>query len=144
MMKKRFIMALVAGVLAAAALPAQGWGGVEYARPIAVEGTLRLHNGHIAVASGESLYYIPALARYTGFIDGLQEGVRISVEGYVGGYSGSVIHPSRIKINERSYEFPLNERWSGYEGYQWYGYNGYRYGYGYGGYGGCQGCWGCR
>ena len=143
MMKNRFLLAVWAGVFATAALPAQSWSALEYARPIAIEGTLRLHNGHLAVASGESLYYIPALARYTGFIDGLKEGVRVAVEGYVTGYSGALIHPVKITVNARSYEFPITGRWPGYEGYQWYGYEGYRYGYGRGGYGSCQGCGSC-
>jgi hypothetical protein len=70
---------------------------------ITVEGVLRLEKGVVAVASGDSVYYVPILTRYIGFIDGLKEGTKISIEG---SQFRNFISPVKVTINEKTYDFP--------------------------------------
>jgi hypothetical protein len=70
---------------------------------ITVEGVLRLEKGIVAVASGDSVNYVPVLNRYIGFIDGLKEGTKISVEGY---QFKDFIRPIKVTISGKSYDFP--------------------------------------
>ena len=70
---------------------------------ITVEGTLQLQNGLIAIASGDTSYLVPMLNRYIGFIEGLKEGNKISVEGYA---RKNFLHPNKVTINGKSYDFP--------------------------------------
>jgi hypothetical protein len=70
---------------------------------ITVEGVLRLEKGVVAVASGDSVNYVPVLNRYIGFIDGLKEGAKISVEGY---QFRDYVRPVKVIINEKTYDFP--------------------------------------
>jgi hypothetical protein len=70
---------------------------------VTIEGTLKLERGVIAVASGENVYYIPILTRYIGFIEGLKEGSNITVEGSA---FRNFIHPSKVNIGGKSYDFP--------------------------------------
>jgi hypothetical protein len=74
---------------------------------ISVTGTLQLERGFIAVASGasgESVYLVPLLTRYIGFIEGLKEGSEISIEGYRN--NRNIIHPTVVTLNEKTYNFP--------------------------------------
>ena len=73
--------------------------------PITIEGTLKLERGFVAVESGDSVYYVPMLNRYIGFINDLREGTRVSVEGRE---SRNVIQPTKVTIGGRSYDFPAN------------------------------------
>ena len=41
-------------------------------------------NGQIAVKNGEITYYVRGLDRLFGFVDGLKEGVAVTLEGYAG------------------------------------------------------------
>jgi hypothetical protein len=114
---------LLIALFAIGTVPAQNWRnpwGAAQSRT--VNGTLQLQNGLIAVQDGTAIYFVPMLERYIGFIEGLKEGSRISIEGYV---SGNYIEPLKITINGKSYDFLAN-------------------GYGPGrGYGHCRGwCWG--
>ena len=70
---------------------------------ITVEGTLQLQNGMISVLSGETSFLVPMLNRYIGFIEGLKEGNKISVEGYA---RKNFLHPSKVIIAGKSYDFP--------------------------------------
>jgi hypothetical protein len=72
---------------------------------ITVEGTLKLERGSVAVESGDSVYYVPMLNRYIGFINDLREGTRVSVEGRE---SRNVIQPTKITIGGRTYDFPAS------------------------------------
>jgi len=74
----------------------------EFAK-ITVEGVLKLEKGIVAIASGDSVYYVPILNRYIGFIDGLKEGTEVSVEG---SQFKDVIRPVKVTINGKSYDFP--------------------------------------
>jgi len=73
------------------------------AAKVTVEGILKLEKGVVAVASGDSVYYVPVLNRYIGFIDGLKEGTKVSVEG---AQFKDVIQPVKVTINGKSYDFP--------------------------------------
>jgi hypothetical protein len=70
--------------------------------PITIEGTLKLERGFVAVESGDSVYYVPMLNRYIGFINDLREGTRVSVEGRE---SRNVIQPTKVTIGGRTYDF---------------------------------------
>ena len=70
---------------------------------ITVEGTLQLQNGMIAVLAGETVYYVPRLQRYIGFIEGLKEGNSVSIEGYA---YRNFLGPTKVTINGKSYDFP--------------------------------------
>jgi len=75
--------------------------------PVTVEGTLKLERGFVAVESGETVYLVPMLNRYIGFISDLKEGARVSVEGR--GFRNT-IHPTKVTIGGKSYDFPSNNR----------------------------------
>jgi hypothetical protein len=47
-----------------------------------VTGALGLSHGIIVIEGEGRRYYVPALRRYIGFIDGLKEGAQVSAEGY--------------------------------------------------------------
>ncbi|MDR0322258.1 MAG: hypothetical protein LBI28_12225 [Treponema sp.] len=69
---------------------------------VTVDGTLKLENGFVAVQSGDSVYLVPMLNRYIGFINGLREGTRVSVEGR--GFR-NFIHPTTVTIDGTAYNF---------------------------------------
>ena len=71
---------------------------------ITVEGTLQLQNGTIAVKSGETIYNVPMLHRYAGFIEGIKDGNRVSIEGYA---SKTHLRPTKVTISGKSYDFPV-------------------------------------
>jgi hypothetical protein len=79
--------------------------------PVTIEGTLKLERGYVAVESGDSVYYVPMLNQYIGFISDLREGARVSVEGRE---SGNVIQPTKVTIGGKSYDFPANNRGPGF------------------------------
>jgi len=100
-----FISALFAGTVFAQNRDSRPGGNdrkSEVAK-VTVEGVLKLEKGVIAVASGDSVYYVPKLTRYIGFIDGLKEGAKVSVEG---SQFNEVIRPVKVTINGKSYDFP--------------------------------------
>ena len=104
-MKKLVFLSLIA-LLVIGTVSAQGWTSPETIR---VEGTLQLQNGYIVLSTGTVVYYIPGLMRYIGFIDGLREGARISVEGFV---SGNLLQATKLIIGGREYDLLANnQRW---------------------------------
>jgi hypothetical protein len=52
------------------------------AEQVKIEGVLVLKNGFISVESGGKIYHTPQLGRYTGFLDGLKENAKVSMEGW--------------------------------------------------------------
>jgi len=78
---------------------------------VTIEGTLKLERGSVAVESGDSVYYVPTLNRYIGFINDLREGTRVSVEGRE---FRNVIQPTKVTIGGRSYDFPASGPNSGF------------------------------
>ena len=125
---KKIVFLLVIAFIAIVTVFAQGWGGAS--QPVTVTGTLQLQNGEIALASGNTVYFVPALGRYIGFIEGLKEGARVSIEGYAWGNS---LEPSKVTIDGKSYDFSPNipaRGWGGGYGYCGNGYGSGRYGRG--------------
>jgi hypothetical protein len=89
MVKRKALLALlilgIAG-LASAQGRGRGYGGGAYPPPpaaetVSVTGNLTIVQGSIAVKSGDLTYLVPGLGRYVGFIDGLKDGARVSLEG---------------------------------------------------------------
>ena len=70
---------------------------------VSIEGTLKLEKGFVAVQSGESVYLVPMLNRYIGFISGLKEGEKVSIEGRE---FKKMIQPVKVTIGEKFYDFP--------------------------------------
>jgi len=83
--------------------------------PVTVEGTLKLERGFVAVESGDTVYFVPMLNRYIGFINDLREGTRVSIEGRE---FRNTIHPTKVTIGGRTYDFPVNNRAPGLDGRQ--------------------------
>lgn len=105
---KRIVVFLTVVFLTAGAVFAQGWGGgrgdwSRWSAPetVKIEGTLQLHKGQFAVASGNDIYYVPVIGRYAGFIEGLKEGSTASFEGYV---RGNLFRPTKMTISGKTYE----------------------------------------
>ena len=101
---KRFFLAAAFILMALGTVSAQtrgSWPSPE--QPITVEGTLQFQNGQIVLNSGTEVYFIPSINRLIGFIDGLREGARVSVEGYA---YGNIIHSTKLTVSGRVYDFP--------------------------------------
>jgi hypothetical protein len=96
-MAAMMLLAAGAGTAVFAQSAASPWG-----QTVTVEGTLQLQNGQIALVSGNTNYFVPMLTRYAGFVDGLREGARVSVQGYAGGYN--VLMPTAFTVNGKSYD----------------------------------------
>jgi len=99
-MKKNVIILAIA-LLVIGTVSAQAWRGRGPVESAKIEGTLQLHNGQFAVASGNNIYYVPMIGRYVGFIDNLKEGSNVSFEGYV---YGDFLRPLKMTINGKTYD----------------------------------------
>jgi hypothetical protein len=64
---------------------------------------LQLEKGFIALASGDNVYFVPMLMRYAGFVEGIKEGAKVSVEGY---QFRDILHPKKVTVNGKDYDFP--------------------------------------
>ena len=128
---KRFVLVLVIALSVTGMVSAQnrgnGWG---YSEKVTLTGTLQLQNGTIAVANDNTVYYVPALERYIGFIDGLKEGAQISIDGYILGNRNS-LQPVKVVLNGKTYDFTANAP----QGMMYNSYHSWRNA----GYGSC--CW---
>jgi len=71
-------------------------------KTVTVEGTLQLNKGFVAVESGDSVYFVPMLNRYIGFIEGLKEGAKVAIEGFE---ARKFIQPKKVTINGKDYDF---------------------------------------
>ncbi|MDR0447439.1 MAG: hypothetical protein LBH07_02095 [Treponema sp.] len=134
---KKLCFVLVIVFLVIGTVTAQGRGNPRgaYTQTITVEGTLQLQNGHIAVSTGNMVYFVPSLERYIGFIESLKEGARITIMGNV---SGNILQPVQMTINGKTYDLLANN----YGGYgTWCGCG---YCYGPAGSGAGRGGWGRR
>jgi hypothetical protein len=98
---KKVVVILIVALLAIGTLSAQNWGRQTIPESVKIEGTLQLHNGQFAVASGNNIYYVPMIGRYVGFIDNLKEGSNVSFEGYV---AGNFLRPLKMTISGKSYD----------------------------------------
>jgi hypothetical protein len=94
-MKKLFIVPLVLLITGAAAFAGPqngnvrgGWNGVQgngttaAATTTTISGKLSIVNSRIALVSSGHTYYIGGLNQLVGFVDGLQEGASVTLEGY--------------------------------------------------------------
>ena len=70
--------------------------------PVTVEGTLKLERGFAALESGDTVYYVPMLTRFMGFISELREGAAVSVEGNA---FRNFIQPEKVTVDGKSYDF---------------------------------------
>jgi hypothetical protein len=77
---------------------------------VTVEGVLKLEKGFVAVENDGAVYTVPMLNRYIGFITGLREGEKISVEGYE---FRNMIRPTKVTIDGKSYDFMARDRTPG-------------------------------
>jgi len=82
--------------------PQSGNNRAREGKSVSVEGTLKLEKGFVAVESANTVYYVPMLNRYIGFITGLREGEKVSVEGYE---RKNMIRPTKVTIDGKSYDF---------------------------------------
>jgi hypothetical protein len=141
---KKLTLALTIALTAAGIASAQSWGGPWGnqgwpAQTVTVSGTLQLQNGTISVVNGNTAYYVPALERFVGFIEGLKEGAQVSVEG-LSAPNTNYLQAVKLTIGGKSYDLvangPQGTPYSGY-GPGGYGHMGRGGGYGRGGW--C--CW---
>ncbi|MDR3303914.1 MAG: hypothetical protein LBS86_05835 [Treponema sp.] len=108
MKKLIFVAAIVLAVAGIVSAQNWGWGGSPrgVSQSVTVTGTLQLRNGTIAVTSGETVCYVPDLARYIGFIDGLKEGAQVTVQGYVyGDQAFTYLQPATVTLAGKDYDF---------------------------------------
>jgi hypothetical protein len=131
---RKLMFALVLAVSVQSFVAAQNRGG--YGQPVSVTGTLGLQHGHITVSGDGTAYYVPVLERYIGFIEGLKDGVRISLEGYVlGNGDYAQIRPVKVTIDGKDYDFSPRVPPMPYHNNRRHGNGGRGYGDGYGGHG---------
>jgi hypothetical protein len=98
---KKIVIIFAIAFLAIGTLSAQVWGQRQIPESTKIDGTLQLHNGQFAVASGNNIYYVPRIGHYAGFIDGLKEGANVSFEGFV---SGNFLMPVKMTISGKTYD----------------------------------------
>jgi hypothetical protein len=99
---KKIVIIFTIALLAVGTLSAQVRGGRRgNPESVKIEGTLQLHNGQFAVASGNNIYYVPRIGRYVGFIDSLKEGANVLFEGYV---FGNFLQPVKMTISGKTYD----------------------------------------
>jgi len=80
-------------------------------KTVTIEGTLQLEKGSIVLKSGEKSYFVPLLTRYAGFIEGLKEGAKVSVEGFE---ARNFIMPKKATIAGKEYNFLADGRGPGF------------------------------
>ena len=101
---KKLTIFLIVAVLVAGTLSAQTRTERQRERidnSVTLEGTLKLERGFIALQSGDSVYFVPSLNHYTGFISELKEGANVSIEGYV---FRNILHPAKVTVAGKSYD----------------------------------------
>jgi hypothetical protein len=74
-----------------------------------VSGTLTLKSGRIVLKDGSTTYYTRGLERFIGFIDGLQDGAQVTMEGYVSapsieGENERLFFPVKLTLSGKIYE----------------------------------------
>ena len=126
---KKLVFFTVIALLAIGTISAQGWGPGTPPETVRVEGTLQLQNGQIVLSAGTVTYFVPGLPRLIGFIDGLREGARVTVEGYA---YGNVLRASKLSVGGREYDlFGDAQAWGPGPGWGGGGCPGWGGGYGH-------------
>ena len=74
-----------------------------------IKGTLKLNGERFSVVSGNITYNVRGLERYVGVINGLKEGVQVSLDGYAAtpatdGQRERLFTPVRLTLNGKTYE----------------------------------------
>jgi hypothetical protein len=89
------------------------WAGKEPRTPPAeqtLQGTLTLKDGMLALRGDAAIYYMPGIRRFVGFIDGLKDGARVTVKGYVINTDhGDILHPYELNLSGKTYE--VGRKW---------------------------------
>ena len=132
---KKIMLAMLIALAAVGIVSAQGFGWGN-GQTVSVQGTLGLQNGVIALTSGDTVYYVPHLSRYVGFIDGLKEGAPVKIDGYT--FTNQVaafLEPAKLTVGGKDYDLSHPQNGNGYAmGRRGAGHRG-----AYGGGGGCGG-----
>ena len=69
-----------------------------------ISGVLRIRHGEISLVAGSFVYYVPILEVFLNFIEGLEDGVEITMEGHNG--ERLRFEPTKLTIRDKTYEFP--------------------------------------
>jgi hypothetical protein len=108
-MKKTLLLALIGLILVGFVSAQQEWGQNQNVPLQTITGTLQLRDGTIAIVNNTRIYYAPSLEWLVGFIDGLNEGTQVSVDGYVwNNYDFSYVQPAKLIVNGKSYDLQAN------------------------------------
>ena len=98
----------VAGVASAQAVPRGPYAySADQAKLVKVDGKLALINGMIGLSTADKTYYTPMLTRLVGFVNGLNEGSFVKLEGYeyplayAPGYS--MLAVTKLTLNGKDY-----------------------------------------
>ena len=76
---------------------------------VTVNGTLGLNGGRIVLTSGDTSYFVRGLERFIGFIEGLRDGAKAAIEGYVSppsleGAGERLLFPVKLTLDGKDYE----------------------------------------
>jgi hypothetical protein len=94
-------------------VPRQNWGeGPAWgfaAEQLSLTGTLGLRQGSIVLESGDRIWYVPGLQRYTGFIEGPKAGATVTLEGWGArhprsGENTGFLRVSKLTLNGTDYD----------------------------------------
>ena len=99
---------------------------------VTVTGNLTIVQGMIAVKSGQIVYLVPGLMRYTGFIDTLKDGAQVTLEGSAisrrQDNETKILIPKKMTIGGKEYDLaqPRGNAmgWQNYTGTPWPGFGG--------------------
>jgi len=81
---------------------------------VSVSGVLGVAKDMIALTAEDSkVYYVPGLSRFTGFIDGLKEGAKVTAEGYAEPVPGDgfMLRLTRLTLNGKDYDMSSLPGW---------------------------------
>ena len=115
-MKRKFLfIVLVIGIAAMAS--AQGWGGEREGGPpseaVTVTGTMTLANGIPAIKSGDVIYIFPGLNRIVGYMQGLQEGASVTIDGTAisnpNNTNQKFVRASKLTVNGNTHDLTPSE-----------------------------------
>ncbi|MDR3334681.1 MAG: hypothetical protein LBT13_07335 [Treponema sp.] len=132
-MKRKVLFVLLAlGVAVLASAHGRGRGGfpsVQPAETVTVTGNLTIAQGSIAVQNNDITYLAAGLHRFIGFIDGLKEGARVTLDGsaFTNPQNEKIkfLLVSKLTINGKAYDLApapgpgAQSRWFGPHGRKW-------------------------
>jgi hypothetical protein len=102
--------------------PAPQFSQIPAAEQVMVSGNLSIVHGRIALASGDTTYYAGDIGRFAGFIDGLKEGARVSLEGAAyqlpNDPKAKILQVSKLTLNGKDYDLsPLGAEGFAHQGF---------------------------